>query len=66
MKIVLNGEQHECKGDGSLDGLLKEIGAAGGRVAVMVNGEVVRNADRANVRLKEDDRVEILTMMGGG
>ena len=66
MKIILNGEPHEHRGDGTLSAVLREIEAAPARVAVVVNETVVRGAERDAVRLKEGDRVEILTFAGGG
>jgi thiamine biosynthesis protein ThiS len=67
MRLIVNAEEHEHRGDGSLLGLLAEVGAGpADRIATMVNGRVVRQADRSSVHLNEGDAVEILTLMGGG
>ncbi len=46
--------------------LLDELGLSGLRVAVMVNDEIVRRGDRAARILLPGDRVEIISMVGGG
>jgi thiazole synthase len=46
--------------------LLREAGLAGKRVAVEVNGEVVPRAEHGSRALKEGDRVEMVTFVGGG
>ena len=66
MKIFVNGNQHEHKGNGSLDALLKELGANPDAVALMVNDHVIPRADRTAITLKDEDRVEVLSFMGGG
>ena len=66
MHIHVNGEPYEHRGDGTLDALLAEIGADVRRVAVMVDGDVVRAEKRASCRLVEGCSVEVLTLAGGG
>lgn len=66
MKITVNGSEYEYKGDGSLSGLLGELGASSKSVAVTVNEEIIRRSLHASSVLKEGDRVEVLTMAGGG
>ncbi len=66
MKITVNGKAHEHRGDGTVAGVLRELGADPARVAVVVNEAVIRSAERAAARLKEGDRVEVLTFAGGG
>lgn len=66
MKLTVNGEAFEHNGDATVAGLLDTLGTPGSRVAVMVNGEVVRSAARSAVELKTGDRIEIITFAGGG
>jgi len=66
MRLIVNGDPHEHHGDGTLPVLLKELGADGDRVAVLVNGTVVRKEDRPTRRLREQDQVEVLVFAGGG
>lgn len=65
MKLVVNGEEMEtaCV---SLADLVLQMGARAGRVAVMVNGEVIAAAACDSVMLKAGDRIEILTFAAGG
>lgn len=66
MNVVLNGEPYRLPGPGRLADLLRRIKAPRGRVAVMVNGEVVDSRRIPSVRLREGDRIEVLTFAGGG
>ncbi len=66
MKVHVNGELKELP-DGATVARLVEVLALGGtRVAVEVNKElIVKKAWDAHV-LKEGDRVEVVTFVGGG
>jgi len=66
MKLIVNGESHDHKGNGTLPALIAEAGADPERVAIMVNGDVVRRKEFEFLRLNEGDAVEILTFAGGG
>jgi len=66
MRLTVNGERHEHGGDGTVTALLQEIGATPERVALLVNGEVVRGAKRDAVVLREGDSVEVVGFAGGG
>ena len=66
MKIMLNAEQHESPDGINVSALLEELDLRGGRVAVMVNDEVIRKGRFEAHQLGEGDRVEIIHMVGGG
>ena len=66
MNLTINGSQHSHEGAGSLAELLEELGANEDQVAMMVNDRIVPKDKRGSVQLKDGDRVEILTFMGGG
>jgi sulfur carrier protein len=66
MQLTVNGEEHEHRGDGTVSSLLEELGADRGRVALMVNAEVVARERRDGLLLREGDRIEVLTFAGGG
>ena len=51
---------------GSLEELIRELGANADQVAIMVNDRIIPKEKRGSVQLKDGDRVEILTFMGGG
>lgn len=46
--------------------LLKELGRDPARIAVEVNEEVVRRDEHASRKLADGDRIEIVTLVGGG
>ncbi len=66
MTIRLNGREQEVPDGVTVLGLLETIGRAPGRVAVEVNGGVVRRDDFHRTTLREDDRVEVVQFVGGG
>jgi sulfur carrier protein len=65
LKLTVNGEDREVSAD-TLAALLAELDYAGGWLATAVNSTVVRVADRAACRLRDGDRVEILSPRQGG
>lgn len=64
--LRVNGEPHMHRGSATIVALLSELGASCDRVAVMLNDRVVPRSEWDRVMLKEGDRVEVLTFMGGG
>jgi len=66
MKITVNGEPHEHHGTGSINALLKELGAVKAHTALMINGNVVPSTDWESPVLNESDEVEMLVFVGGG
>ncbi|MPZ12438.1 MAG: sulfur carrier protein ThiS [Kiloniellaceae bacterium] len=65
MQIVLNGRPCEVAG-ASLDGVLEELGYQKAKVATAVNGGFVARGLRAETRLRDGDRVEVIAPMQGG
>lgn len=66
MKLLLNGEETVTNGACTVAELLHELSVRRERVAVEVNGEVVRRADHDRHTLRPGDRVEIVGFVGGG
>jgi sulfur carrier protein len=64
--IQLNGRDQDVPEGGSILALLESLGVAPGRVAVEVNGGVLRREDFSGSILKPSDRVEIVQFVGGG
>jgi sulfur carrier protein len=65
--IWVNGEAREVPEGTTLAALLELLRIGGGPgVAVEINAEVVRRAHHAAHRLNPQDRVEIVTFVGGG
>ena len=66
MIIILNGADHEAAPDITVLALLESLGVAPGRVAVELNGDVLRRADFSRRTLRDGDRVEFVQFVGGG
>ena len=66
MKLTVNGESHEHKGNGTVDALLEELGANKAHTALMINGDVAPSESWAEAKLNEHDEVEMLVFVGGG
>jgi len=66
MTIVLNGQERAARPGASVLALLETLGFAPGRVAVEVNGRVLRRQDLGGAILLDGDRVEVVQFVGGG
>ena len=66
MIIQLNGRSHETADGQSVAGLVDSLGLRPGMVAVEVNERVVARDRRDATILEPADRVEVVTIMGGG
>lgn len=64
--ILLNGEEREIPAGITVAELLRRLGLAGKPVAVERNLEVVPLAKHAETGLQTGDRLEIVTLVGGG
>jgi sulfur carrier protein len=66
MRLYVNGEAREVEEGLTLTALLALLEAPKTGVAVEVNREIVRRAQHASHRLSPEDRVEVVTFVGGG
>jgi sulfur carrier protein len=66
MQLTINGAPREVSGSLSVAGLVAELTAARSGVAVAVNGAVVPRSTWPDARLRDGDRVEVLTAAQGG
>ncbi|HEY3245293.1 MAG TPA: sulfur carrier protein ThiS [Phycisphaerae bacterium] len=66
MRVLLNGEERDFRGVTSLRDLLRELGIPPLRVAVERNEELVPRTEYDATLLQDDDRLEIVTFVGGG
>lgn len=66
MLVTLNGQQRPLDRDTSVAGLLHDLSLDPIRVAVEVNQELVTRARFTDTLLREGDRIEIVTFVGGG
>ena len=66
MEIIVNGENRQVVQAATIAELLAELNLAGRYVAVEVNREVVPRAQHEQYQLSPGDRLEIVTLVGGG
>jgi thiamine biosynthesis protein ThiS len=66
IQIQVNGEQRGCPADATVADLLRELAIKTERVAVELNLEILDRKEFDQRRLKQGDRVEILSFIGGG
>ncbi|MBK7874748.1 MAG: sulfur carrier protein ThiS [Planctomycetes bacterium] len=66
VKVLVNGETRELAPGTSVARLIEELGLRPEIVAVEVNRELVTRARRASTELEDGDRVELVTLVGGG
>ncbi len=66
MTVFVNGEQHNIALGLTVLGLLEALNLDPARVAVELDGVIVRRPDWASLALKEGSRLEIVQFVGGG
>ena len=66
MTIQVNGQSRSIDADITVAELLRELGVTAPHVAVELNLEVVPRAKHADTLLRDGDRLEVVTLVGGG
>ncbi len=67
MKIVLNGEEREFnKNEMTIKDLVEELQIKAPNFAVAVGIDVIPKSEYETYKLKEGDKVEVVTFVGGG
>jgi thiamine biosynthesis protein ThiS len=66
VQIIFNGQPREVPPGITVAQLLDSLKLAPRQVAVEVNLELVPRASHAEVALREGDRLEVVTLVGGG
>ena len=66
MEILVNGHLRQVSERTTIAELLAQLGLAGRHVAVEVNLQVVPRARHEEHQLAAGDRLEIVTLVGGG
>ncbi len=66
MQIIINGEKRTINDDTTIAGLLKELKIDSQRVAVELNMSIIDKADYSRTILKDSDKLEIVSFIGGG
>jgi sulfur carrier protein len=66
MTIQVNGEPRDIDAGASVSKLLDVLGVTQPHVAVELNLEVVPRAQHDQTILRDGDRLEVVTLVGGG
>jgi len=66
LHIRVNGEDRETGGNSSLDDLMGELSLPKERIAIELNGQVVRRDRWQETVVADGDRIEIVHFVGGG
>ena len=66
MRIQVNGESREIAAGSTVAALLGELGVTQPHVAVELNLEVVPRAEHRETVLRDGDKLEVVTLVGGG
>ena len=69
MKLKINGEIKNIDhsdGDYFLEGLITHLGYQPQLVVVELNGVIISPQDWMNIQIKDDDCLEVVTIVGGG
>ena len=66
MEVIVNGEARTLPAGSTVKTLLAELEVTQPHVAVELNLEVVPRAQHQNTVLYDGDRLEVVTLVGGG
>ncbi len=66
MRVKINGQDMDVRDEISVRELLRELKIEDKTMAVAINLQVVKKEDWDSRKIKENDRVEFLTFVGGG
>ncbi|MEX0612984.1 MAG: sulfur carrier protein ThiS [Pirellulales bacterium] len=66
MNIRVNGQSREVPAGSTVAALLQELDVVQPHVAVELNLEVVPRARHGETKLRDGDRLEVVTLVGGG
>ena len=66
MTLTINGEERVFKSVATLSELISQLGMKADRVAVELNGELVRRERWAETGVSHGDKLEVVHFVGGG
>ena len=66
MQIEVNGQTREVPDGSTIADLLRQLKVTEPHVAVEVNLELVPRAEHVQTKLRGGDRLEVVTLVGGG
>lgn len=66
MTVIVNGEPHELPERATVADLLLDLNLGGAACAVEINKSLVPKARHPDHPIREGDRIEVVTLVGGG
>jgi thiamine biosynthesis protein ThiS len=66
MKVIVNGEEMEFDKELTIKELVEKLGIKAPNYAVAVGMEVVPKSEYETFKVKDGDKIEIVTFVGGG
>lgn len=63
MKLIINGKEKESESK-DIEELINELNLHRGNIVIELNGQIIPREE--NTPLKDKDRVEIVSFVGGG
>jgi thiamine biosynthesis protein ThiS len=66
IKIKVNGKFKTVLNNSKLSNLLKNLNIPIKKVAIELNQEIIDKKRSSNIKLKKDDKIEIVHFIGGG
>ncbi|MDC3184695.1 sulfur carrier protein ThiS [Candidatus Pelagibacter sp.] len=66
IKIKVNGKVKTVLNNSKLSDLLKNLNIPIKKVAIELNQEIIDKKKSSNIKLKKDDKIEIVHFIGGG
>ena len=66
IKINLNGKEKQIVENSKIDKLLNELKIPIGKVAIELNQEILDKKKLHKIKLKKNDKIEIVHFIGGG
>jgi sulfur carrier protein len=66
IQLQVNGQLQSCAASLNLTGFLAQLGLNPRLVAVEYNGEIIQRSEWEQTQMNEGDRLEIVTIVGGG
>ena len=66
IKIKVNGKVKTVLNNSKMSDLLKNLNIPLKKVAIELNQEIIDKKRTSNIKLKKDDKIEIVHFIGGG
>lgn len=66
MKIIVNGTEHECVENQTMEQFLASKGYQTNHIAVELNGDILPKSEYTGYVLAPNDKLEVVSFVGGG